>query len=198
MTIAVYPGSFDPVTNGHIDIATRAAKVFERIIVAVYDTPSKALLFSTEERVSMMAEALKDVPNVTVEGYHGLTVDYAQKVGAKVIVRGLRVVSDFEWELQIALMNRQLAPEIDLVCLMTNLRYSYLSSTIVKEVARLGGDMSDLVPPHVARAMRAKITVGDNPAPAPPADAVPARLAGDLPERGQPCPRRPVACRQPP
>ena len=175
MTIAVYPGSFDPVTNGHIDIATRAANIFDRLIVAVYDTPSKALLFTTDERVSMMAEALKDVPNVTVVGYHGLTVDYAQKVGAKVIVRGLRVVSDFEWELQIALMNRQLAPDIDLVCLMTNLRYSYLSSTIVKEVARLGGDMSDLVPPHVARAMRDKIPAADSPAPAP----VPAQFLRD-------------------
>ena len=167
MTIAVYPGSFDPVTNGHIDIATRGAKIFDRLIVAVYDTPSKSLLFTTEERVSMMAESLKHLPNVAVAGYHGLTVDYAQKVGAKVILRGLRVVSDFEWELQIALMNRQLAPDIDLVCLMTNLRYSYLSSTIVKEVARLGGDMSELVPPHVVRAMRAKIVDGDNPAPSP-------------------------------
>lgn len=166
MTIAVYPGSFDPVTNGHIDIATRAASVFDRLIVAVYDTPSKTLMFSTEERVSMMAEALRNVPNVSVVGYHGLTVDYAQSVGAKVIVRGLRVVSDFEWELQIALMNRTLAPGIDLVCLMTNLRYSYLSSTIVKEVARLGGDLSELVPSHVARAMRAKVSTGENPVPA--------------------------------
>jgi pantetheine-phosphate adenylyltransferase len=154
VTIAVYPGSFDPVTNGHIDIATRAAQIFDRVIVAVYDTPSKQLLFSTAERVSMMADALSDIPNLAVSSYQGLTVDYLRQVGAKVMVRGLRVVSDFEWELQIALMNRELAPEIDLVCLMTNLRFSYLSSTIVKEVARLGGDMSDLVPARVAQALK--------------------------------------------
>jgi pantetheine-phosphate adenylyltransferase len=153
VTIAVYPGSFDPVTNGHIDIATRAAKIFDRVIVAVYDTPSKALLFTTAERVAMMAESLSDIPNLAVTSYQGLTVDYVRQVGARVMVRGLRVVSDFEWELQIALMNRELAPEIDLVCLMTNLRFSYLSSTIVKEVARLGGDMSDLVPARVAQAL---------------------------------------------
>jgi pantetheine-phosphate adenylyltransferase len=175
VTIAVYPGSFDPVTNGHIDIATRAATIFDQVVVAVYDTPSKQLLFSTEERVSMMAEALKDIPNLVVKGYSGLTVDYARQVGAKVLVRGLRVVSDFEWELQIALMNRKLAPEIDLVCLMTNLKYSYLSSTIVKEVARLGGDVSDVVPPHVARALRARFSASNNPGPA----IVPAHLLRD-------------------
>lgn len=153
MTIAVYPGSFDPVTNGHIDIATRASNIFEQVVVAVYDTPSKQLLFSTRERVSMMAEALRSLPNVEVQMYTGLTVDFAHRVGAKVVVRGLRVVSDFEWELQIALMNRKLAPDLDGVCLMTNLEYSYLSSTIVKEVARLGGNVADLVPPHVARAL---------------------------------------------
>ncbi|MDP3046787.1 MAG: pantetheine-phosphate adenylyltransferase [Chloroflexota bacterium] len=154
MTIAVYPGSFDPVTNGHIDIATRASNIFEKVVVAVYDTPSKQLLFSTEERVSMMAEALKTLPNVEVQMYTGLTVDFAHQVGAKVLVRGLRVVSDFEWELQIALMNRKIAPDLDGVCLMTNLEYSYLSATTVKEVARLGGNVADLVPPHVARALR--------------------------------------------
>ncbi len=154
MTIAVYPGSFDPVTNGHIDIATRAANIFDRVVVAVYDTPSKQLLFTTRERVSMMAEALKALPNVEVQMYTGLTVDFARMVGAKVIVRGLRVVTDFEWELQIALMNRKIAPDLDGVCLMTNLEYSYLSSSIVKEVARLGGNVTDLVPAHVERALR--------------------------------------------
>jgi len=158
LIIAIYPGSFDPVTNGHIDIATRAARLFDLVIVAVYDTPSKQLLFPTEERVSMMAQALQDIPNIRVESYNGLTVDFARKVGAKVIVRGLRVVSDFEWEFQMALMNRKLAPEIDFVCLMTNLKYSYLSSTIVKEVARLGGDVSDLVPPHVVQALKARFS----------------------------------------
>ncbi len=154
MTVAVYPGSFDPVTNGHIDIATRAANIFDRVVVAVYDTPSKQLLFTTRERVSMMAEALKSLPNVEVQMYTGLTVDFARRVGAKVMVRGLRVVTDFEWELQIALMNRKIAPDLDGVCLMTNLEYSYLSSSIVKEVARLGGNVTDLVPPHVERALR--------------------------------------------
>jgi pantetheine-phosphate adenylyltransferase len=154
VTIAVYPGSFDPVTNGHIDIATRAAIIFEKVVVAVYDTPSKQLLFSTRERVSMMAEALKALPNVEVQMYAGLTVDFARRVGAKVMVRGLRVVTDFDWELQIALMNRKIAPDLDGVCLMTDLEYSYLSSSIVKEVARLGGNVTDLVPPHVARALR--------------------------------------------
>lgn len=160
MISAIYPGSFDPVTNGHIDIATRAANLFDLVIVAVYDTPSKQLLFTTEERVSMMAQALRDISNIRVESYSGLTVDFARKVGAKVIVRGLRVVSDFEWEFQMALMNRKLAPEIDFVCLMTNLKYSYLSSTIVKEVARLGGDVSDLVPPHVVQALKARFGDG--------------------------------------
>jgi pantetheine-phosphate adenylyltransferase len=153
LTIAVYPGSFDPVTNGHVDIATRAAVIFDEVVVAVYDTPSKQLLFSTAERVSMMQQALAGIPNLRVAGYNGLTVDFAHQVGAKVLVRGLRVVSDFEWELQIALMNRKIAPDIDGVCLMTNLEYSYLSSTIVKEVARLGGDVRDLVPSHVATAL---------------------------------------------
>jgi pantetheine-phosphate adenylyltransferase len=163
MTLAVYPGSFDPVTNGHIDIATRAAQIFDELIVAVYDTPSKQLLFSTQERVAMMAEALKAAPNIRVQSYHELTVEYAKRVGARVIVRGLRVVSDFEWEFQMALMNRKLAPGIDFVCLMTNLQYSYLSSTIVKEVARLGGNVNDLVPPHVVVALRARFDEGRDP-----------------------------------
>ncbi len=163
MTLAVYPGTFDPVTNGHIDIATRAATIFDQLIVAVYDTPSKQLLFSTQERVSMMAESLKEIPNIRVTGYNGLTVDYAKAVGANVIVRGLRVVSDFEWEFQMALMSRKLAPEIDFVCLMTSLQYSYLSSTIVKEVARLGGNITDLVSPHVAQALCARFGGGQDP-----------------------------------
>lgn len=163
MTLAVYPGTFDPVTNGHIDIATRAATIFDQLIVAVYDTPSKQLLFSTQERVAMMAESLKEIPNIHVTGYNGLTVDYAKAVGANVIVRGLRVISDFEWEFQMALMNRKLAPEIDFVCLMTSLQYSYLSSTIVKEVARLGGNITDLVSPHVAQALSARFGGGQDP-----------------------------------
>ena len=157
MKIAVYPGTFDPVTNGHIDIATRAARLFDQVIVAVYDRPSKNLLFTTEERLSMMVEAIDHLPNVTAESYQGLTVDYARRRGAGVIVRGLRVVSDFELEFQMALMNHQLAPELDLICLMTSLEYSFLSSSIVKEIASLGGRVDGLVPSHVVSLLKSKL-----------------------------------------
>lgn len=157
MRIAIYPGTFDPVTNGHIDIAARAAKLFDGLIVAVYDTPLKGLLFTTEERLSMMREAIKHLPNVTAKSYKGLTVDYARRQSAEVIVRGLRVVSDFELEFQMALINRKLAPELDLICLMTSLEYSFLSSSVVKEVAALGGCVDCLVPPHVVSLLKSKL-----------------------------------------
>ena len=157
MRLAVYPGTFDPVTTGHIDIAARAAKLFDRVVVAVYDRPSKSLLFTTEERLSMMKEAVMHLPNVTAESYGGLTVDYARRHGAEVIVRGLRVVSDFELEFQMALMNRKLAPDLDLICLMTSLEYSFLSSSIVKEVAALGGCVDGLVPSHVIPLLKSKL-----------------------------------------
>ncbi len=139
--------------NGHVDIASRAASLFDRLVVAIYDTPSKRLLFSTDERVNMMRQALKSLPNVQVASYHGLTVGFARQVGAKVIVRGLRVISDFELEYQMSLTNRKLAPEIDTVCLMTSLEYAFVSATIVKELAALGGCIEQFVPTHVVHAL---------------------------------------------
>lgn len=139
--------------NGHVDIAARAASLFDRLVVAIYDTPSKRLLFSTAERVDMMRQALQALPNAQVASYRGLTVDFARQVGAKVIVRGLRVISDFELEYQMSLTNHKLAPEIDMVCLMTSLEYAFVSSTIVKEVAVLGGCVEQFVPAHVARVL---------------------------------------------
>jgi pantetheine-phosphate adenylyltransferase len=154
MAIAIYPGTFDPITNGHIDIATRAASLFDHLIVAVYDRPLKNLLFTPEERVAMTQEALKDIPNITVQSYTGLTVNFAQSTGARVIVRGLRVLSDFELEFQMALINRKLSVGIDTVCLMTDQKYAFLSSSITKEIAMVGGCIDDMVPPHVAAALK--------------------------------------------
>jgi pantetheine-phosphate adenylyltransferase len=163
MTVAIYPATFDPITNGHVDIAARAAGIFDRLIVAVYARPLKSLLFSTEERLAMTREALAHLPNVTVESYDGLTVEFARKVGAQVIVRGLRVLSDFEWEFQLALTNRQLAPDVDTVCLMTSQEYSFLSSSVVKEVAMLGGNLEGMVPPHVIPRLRRRLQeLGDS------------------------------------
>jgi pantetheine-phosphate adenylyltransferase len=157
LAIALYPGSFDPVTSGHVDIAERAAALFEELIVAVYNAPPKPLLFTTEERVELMREALRHLPNVRVESYSGLTVDFAREVNAKVIVRGLRMSSDFEREFEMALMNKKLAPDLELVCFMTNLEYEFISSSILKEVAGLGGCIDGLVPDHVAAALREKL-----------------------------------------
>jgi pantetheine-phosphate adenylyltransferase len=158
MTIAIYPATFDPITNGHIDIATRAASIFDHLVVAVYARPLKNLLFSTEERIVMTKEALKHLPNVTVESYDCLTVEFAKRRGANVIVRGLRVLSDFEWEFQLALTNRKLAPEIDTVCLITSQEYSFLSSSVVKEIAMMGGCVDDMVPPYVKSALEEKFS----------------------------------------
>ncbi len=158
MTIAVFPATFDPITNGHVDIAERAAALFERVIMAVFDHnhPIKQPLFSTEERVEMVRQAVAHIPNVEVEHYTGLTVEYARSKGARVLIRGLRVVSDFEAEFKMAHMNRQLAPEIETVSLMASPEHAFLSSSLVREVALLGGDVSAMVPPVVARALRAK------------------------------------------
>lgn len=157
MTLAVYPGSFDPVTNGHLDIACRAAKLFDRLILAVYETPPKAVLFSARERLDMLRLACAQLPDAQVEAFSGLIVDYCHKVRAQVIVRGLRMTSDFEREFEMALMNKNLAPEIEVVCLMARTEYQFLSSSLVKEVASLGGSVENLVPPHVAVALEAKL-----------------------------------------
>ncbi|MFC2021649.1 pantetheine-phosphate adenylyltransferase [Chloroflexota bacterium] len=157
MTIAFYPGAFDPITNGHLDIATRAAKLFEKVIIGVYGAPVKDLLFTAEERVDLVKQTIADLPNVDVESFTGLTVDFAKKVGAQTIVRGLRVGADFEREFEMALMNKKLAPDCELVCLMANLKYQFLSSSLLKEVASLEGYINDLVPKPVAEALRKKI-----------------------------------------
>ena len=146
---AIYPASFDPVTNGHIDVAMRASRLFDELVVAAYDSPSKNLLFSTTERLEMLQECFKDMPNIRVSSYKGLTVHYAEQIGAIALVRGLRTVSDFEYELQLTHNYRHLAPAVEICCLMTDQRYSYLSSTMIKEIARLGGDISKMVPSHV-------------------------------------------------
>lgn len=156
MTVAIYPGSFDPVTMGHVDIAERAAALFEQLIVAVYDDPPKALLFTVEERVGLMKEALAHVPNIRVEYYSGLTVEFARKAKASAMVRGLRMISDFEREFEMALMNQKLAPEIELVCFMTRLEFEFISSSLLKEAAKLGGCIDGLVPNHVVDALKDK------------------------------------------
>ncbi len=156
MARAIYPGTFDPVHNGHIDITKRAAALFDHVTVAIYAQPMKSLLFTAEERKGMIQEALGHVPNVTVATYNKLTVEFAREVGAQAIVRGLRVISDFELEFQMALTNKKLAPEIEFVCLMTSQEYAFISASTVKEIVMLGGCVSGMVPAHVASAMEAK------------------------------------------
>ena len=157
MTIAIYPGSFDPITNGHLDIACRAAKLFEKVIIGVYDIPSKHLIFTTEERVELIRQAIVNLPNVEVESFSGLTVDFAKKVKAQTMVRGLRMSGDFEREFNMAMMNKRLNPDLELICLMANLEYQFLSSSLLKEAANLGGNIDDLVPKHVAIALKKKV-----------------------------------------
>jgi len=157
LTVAVYPGTFDPVHFGHLDIMRRAAGIFDKVIVGVYDRPHKSVLFPVTERVALVRAAVQDVPNVTVARYGGLTVDFVKQQGAMVIVRGLRVISDFEMEYQMALMSRRLAPEVDMVCLMTSQEYAFISSSIVKEIASAGGSVAQFVPPHVEQALRARL-----------------------------------------
>ena len=157
MTIAVYPGAFDPITNGHLDIATRAAKLFEKLIIGVYDTPDKRLLFTTEERVELVRQAIVNLANVKVKSFTGLTVDFAKKVKAQAIVRGLRIGADFEREFDLAMMNKKLFPELEVVCLMANQEYQFLSSSLLKEAASLGGNINSFVPKHVATALKRKV-----------------------------------------
>jgi pantetheine-phosphate adenylyltransferase len=147
--IAIYPGSFDPVTNGHVDIVRRGAALFDEIIVAILHNPSKKALFTVEERLDMLKETMMDIPGVSFDIFGGLLVDYADKRGAQAILRGMRAVSDFEYEFQLALMNRKLNRDVQTVFLMTGLRWIFTSSSIIKEAAQFGGDVSDMVPPIV-------------------------------------------------
>ena len=158
MRKVIYPGTFDPVTNGHIDIVKRAKALFDSVAVTVAINPSKTSLFSIEERVQMLKESLKDFENITVESFGGLVVDYAHKVGAIGIIRGLRAVSDFEYEFQMALMNRKLASDIATIFLMPHENYTYLDSSIVRNLASLNSDVSDFVPPAVQKALKEKFS----------------------------------------
>jgi pantetheine-phosphate adenylyltransferase len=157
LTSAIYPGSFDPITYGHLDIAKRAARLFDKVFIGVYARPNKNLFFTTEERVKLIEKAVAGLPNIEVALFTGLTIDFAKHMGAQVMVRGLRMGSDFELEFEMSMMNRQLAPEVETVGLMARAEYQFLSSTLVKEIVSLDGDISTLVPRHVALAMRRKI-----------------------------------------
>ncbi len=156
---AIYPGSFDPVTNGHIDIARRGRKLFDRIIIAILHNPGKKALFSVDERLEMLAEAMTGIDHIEFDTFDGLLVDYAQKRRACAVLRGMRAVSDFEYEFQLALMNRKLNREIETVFLMTGLRWIFTSSSIIKEAAQFGGDISDMVPAGVHRRIKAKFGI---------------------------------------
>jgi len=155
-TIAIYPGTFDPITNGHLSILNRASKIFDRLVIAILNNPRKSPLFSIEERLDMMREVLKGRQDVEVDFFDGLLVDYVANKKAHVIVRGLRAMSDFELEFQLALMNRKLNREIESVFLMTDYKWFYISSTIIKEAASFGGDIGGLVPPLVCRKLKEK------------------------------------------
>lgn len=159
MKKAVYPGSFDPITFGHLDIIERSAKMVDELVVGVLHNSAKNSLFSLEERVSMISEMTKDLPNVKVEAFDGLLVDYMSRIGANIIIRGLRAVTDFEYELQLAQINHVQNEEIETVFLITNLKYSYLSSTVVKEIASYGGDISKFVPGQLIDRVYAKYNV---------------------------------------
>ena len=157
MKTAVYPGTFDPVTYGHLDVILRASKLFDRVIVGVLHNSSKSPLFSVEERVNILKKATQDIPNVEVRSFSGLAVDFAKECQAHTIVRGLRAITDFEYELQMAQTNRVLAPDVDTVFLTTSLEYAYLSSTIMKEVASYDGDLSKFAPPEITKAVKEKM-----------------------------------------
>ena len=166
MVRAVFPGTFDPIHYGHMDIAVRAGRLFDEVIMAVYDRPLKTLMFDPDERMALVKEAFQDNPKVKVLGYSGLTIDFARKVKAQVIVRGLRVFSDFEFEFRMALANQRLATDIETVALITAEQHTFLSSSTVKEIATLGGDVSSMVPPFVNKALRSKVTsLGDQHSP---------------------------------
>jgi len=161
--IAIYPGSFDPVTNGHLDIIERGTQIFDKLIVVILKNPKKQFLFTPEERIEMLKTSLRDFPNVEVDTYDGLLVDYAVQRKAQAVLRGLRALSDFEYEFQMALMNRRLKREIQTVFLMTGMRWIYTSSSIIKEAAMFGGDVEGMVPPLVLTRLREKFPVLANP-----------------------------------
>ena len=156
MVTALYPGSFDPIHHGHMDIVQRATSLFDHVIVGIYDRPNKGLMFDLEERVALAKAVLESFENVRVSGYSGLTVDFARSQGAKVLVRGLRVISDFEHEYQMALVNQQLGPDIETICLMTRHEHAFMSASIIKEAFVAGGDVSAMVHPIVEAALRGK------------------------------------------
>lgn len=156
MLTAVYPGRFDPVTNGHVDIAQRASSMFQRVVIAIYDLSPDMSLFDTEQRVAMFREAVRHLKNVEVKSFSGLVVDFARKEQARVLVRGIRAVTDFEAELDMALMNKKMAPEIESVYLMASLEHLYVSGHRIREVASLGYDVGELVPRHVLQALETK------------------------------------------
>jgi len=160
VSTAVCPGTFDPITNGHLDIIRRARRLFDRVIVAVLNNEEKSPLFSLSERMDLARESLKDMPEVEVDCFNGLLVDYARRRGAEAIVRGLRAISDFEYEMQMAMMNRRLDERVETVFLMPSETYSFLSSHLVREVARLGGSLQGLVPPVVTRALELRLGAG--------------------------------------
>jgi pantetheine-phosphate adenylyltransferase len=159
MVRAMFPGTFDPIHYGHIDIARRATRLFDEVVVAVYDRPLKSLMFSPEERIALVTEALKDDPKIRVVTYSGMTVDFCRKIDAQVLVRGLRVFSDFEFEFRMALANHRLAPDIESVAFITDEEHTFLSATTVREIACLGGDVSSMVPEHVNEALKKKVKV---------------------------------------
>jgi pantetheine-phosphate adenylyltransferase len=157
LTIAIYPGSFDPITNGHLDIAIRSSRLFEKLVIGIYDQPSeKTLLFPTRERVKLAREAVSGYPKIEVIPYKTLTGDFARQVHAQVMVRGLRMGGDFEKEFTLSMMNRKLFPDLEQMCLMCSVEYQFVSSSLLKEAASLGGDIEGLVPPNVVKALRSK------------------------------------------
>jgi pantetheine-phosphate adenylyltransferase len=157
MVRAIFPGTFDPIHYGHIDIASRATRLFDEVVMAVYDKPLKSLMFSPEERMTLVNDALKDNPKIKVTGYSGLTVDFARQIDAHVIVRGLRVFSDFEFEFRMGLANQRLATDIETVAFITAEEHTFLSSSTVKEIASLNGNVSSMVPPYVEKALKGKV-----------------------------------------
>ena len=160
MRTAVYPGSFDPLTNGHLDIIRRATHLFDRLLVAVLENEGKSPLFSVAERMELIVKCTRDIPGVEVHSFSGLLVEFMQRLNANVVVRGIRAVSDYEYELQMALMNRELSASVETIFMLPAVEYTYVSSRLVKEVFRLGGDVARLVPPEVLDSLKARLGVG--------------------------------------